>query len=313
MNTTTIDEDSLRSPSGPFPASLAQLHRARETDAFPLSWTRTDEDHYSVTARWPAAHPYFAPVHGHRHDPLLVTETMRQATLLVLHAGYDVPVGHHFLLSELHFTCRMDRLGVDEGPAEVEVQLVCRDVKRTRGLVSHLRVDAVVRRAGSVVSLGTLLGRIVGPEAYRRIRGERAVPGFEVPRTPPVTAALVGRSRAEDVLLSPTPQDRTWRLRVDTRHPILFQGEKDHVPGMLLLEAARQAAALERPSEPFVPSSGRISFQRYAEFGTPCWIRTHAQPAPGAPGAGTTGITITGSQDDGAVFHAELSSALPPC
>ncbi|MDX2563021.1 ScbA/BarX family gamma-butyrolactone biosynthesis protein [Streptomyces sp. TX20-6-3] len=308
MNTTTIDEGSLRSPGGPFPASLAQLHRAREADAFPVSWTRTQDDHYSVVAHWSGGHPYFIPVHGHRYDPLLVTETMRQATLLVLHAGYDVPIGHHFLLSELRFTCRMDLLAIDDGPGEVEVQVVCSEVKRARGHVSQITVDMAVRRAGSVVSTGVIVGRIVGPEAYRRIRGDRAVPGFEVPRTPPVTASLVGRSRPEDVLLSTTPQDQVWQLRVDTGHPVLFQGEKDHVPGMLLLEAARQAAELATPSQPFVPSSGRISFQRYAEFGTPCWIRAHALPTSRA---GMTGITITGSQDDDAVFLAEFSSALP--
>ncbi|MFI1714922.1 ScbA/BarX family gamma-butyrolactone biosynthesis protein [Streptomyces litmocidini] len=309
MKTTTIGEGSIQLPSGPFPASLAQLHRAREADAFPVSWTRTRDDHYSVLAHWPGEHPYFIPVHGHRYDPLLVTETMRQATLLVLHAGYGVPMGHHFLLAELQFTCRMNRLAIDDGPGEVEVQVVCSDVERARGHVSRLRVDMVVRRAGSTVATGVILGRIVGPEAYRRIRGDRGVPGFEVPRTPPVTASLVGRSRPQDVLLSPTPQDRLWQLRVDTGHPVLFQGEKDHVPGMLLLEAARQAAELATPSRPFVPSSGRMSFQRYAEFGTPCWIRAHVLPASRA---GTTGITITGSQDDGAVFLAELSPALPP-
>ncbi|MGW4703154.1 ScbA/BarX family gamma-butyrolactone biosynthesis protein [Streptomyces sp. NPDC004285] len=310
MNKTTIDEGSLRSPSGPFPASLAQLHRARETDAFPVSWTRTRDGHHSVTAHWPGEHPYFIPVHGHRYDPLLVTETMRQASLLVLHAGYGVPVAHHFLLGEMEFTCFMDRLAIDDGPGEVEVQVVCSEVRRIRGHISQLRVDVVVRRAGAVVSTGAIGGRVVGPEAYRRIRGDRAVPGFEVPSTPPVPAALVGRSSAEDVLLSPTPQERLWQLRVDTTHPILFQSEKDHVPGMLLLEAARQAAGLGTPSQPFVPSSGRIGFQRYAEFGTPCWIRTQALPTSRA---GTTGVTITGSQDDGAVFLAELSSALPAC
>ncbi|MFF0754264.1 ScbA/BarX family gamma-butyrolactone biosynthesis protein [Streptomyces sp. NPDC004267] len=310
MNTTTNDEGSLRSPSEPFPAALAQLHRAREADAFPVSWTRTRDDHYSVIAHWPGEHPYFIPVHGHRYDPLLVTETMRQATLLVLHAGYGVPLGHHFLLTELQFTCRMDRLAIGDGPGEVEVQVVCSDVQRARGHVSQFRVDMVVRRAGSAVSTGVILGRTVGPEAYRRMRGDHGIPGFEVPRTPPVTASLVGRSRPEDVLLSPTPQDRLWQLRVDTEHPVLFQGEKDHVPGMLLLEAARQAAELATQSQPFVPSSGRIGFQRYAEFGTPCWIRAHALTTSRA---GTTGITITGSQDDGAVFLAELSSALPAC
>ncbi|MCZ0978489.1 AfsA-related hotdog domain-containing protein [Streptomyces diastatochromogenes] len=203
MNTTTIDEGSLRSPDEPFPASLAQLHRAREADAFPVGWTRTRDHHYSVIARWPDEHPYFTPVHGHRYDPLLVTETMRQATLLVLHAGYDVPVGHHFLLTELRFTCRMDRLAVDDGPGEAEVRVVCSDLQRARGHVSQFRTDMIVRRAGSAVSTGAILGRIVGPEAYRRIRGDRAVPGFEVPGTPPVAAGLVGRSCAKDVLLSP--------------------------------------------------------------------------------------------------------------
>lgn len=32
-----------------------------------------------------------------------------------------------------------------------------------------------------------------------------------------------------------------WPLRVDRTHPILFDHQLDHVPGMLLLEAARQA------------------------------------------------------------------------
>ncbi|SDT83293.1 A-factor biosynthesis hotdog domain-containing protein [Streptomyces sp. TLI_053] len=314
MNTTTtdtgIDTGIDRAPSAPVPASLAQLHRAREADAFPVSWARTGDDHYAVVARWPDTHPYFVPVHGHRFDPLLVTETMRQATLLVLHAGYGVPLGHHFLLTELQFSCQSDRLAIEDGPAEVEVQVVCSELKWAQGHVSHLKVDMVVHRAGSAVATGSILGRIVGPETYRRIRGDRGVPGFEVPGTPPVTAGLVGRSNPEDVLLSSTPQDRLWQLRVDTGHPVLFQGEKDHVPGMLLLEAARQAAELATPSQPFVPSSRRMTFQRYAEFGTPCWIEADALATSRA---GTTGITVTGSQDGSAVFRAELSADLPAC
>ncbi|CAM5549252.1 ScbA protein [Streptomyces tanashiensis] len=68
------------------------VHRADPADIIPTGWTQLAENRFSVSARWPAAHPFFSPVAGDRHDPVLVAETIRQTTMLVAHAEFGVPV-----------------------------------------------------------------------------------------------------------------------------------------------------------------------------------------------------------------------------
>lgn len=63
---------------------------------------------------------------------------------------------------------------------------------------------------------------------------------------------------------------------------MLFDDPVDHVPGMLLLEAARQAAhAACAPSGPVLVSSMEVSFNRYVEFDTPCLIDARSEPTTG--------------------------------
>ncbi|MFE2517849.1 AfsA-related hotdog domain-containing protein [Streptomyces mirabilis] len=44
------------------------------------------------------------------------------------------------------------------------------------------------------------------------------------------------------MVLTPTPHPHTWQLTPNPHHPILFDHTTDHIPGMVLLEAAHQAA-----------------------------------------------------------------------
>ncbi|QMV06648.1 hypothetical protein GJU35_13800 [Streptomyces lincolnensis] len=85
-------------------------------------------------------------------------------------------------------------------------------------------------------------------------------------------------------------------MRVDTSHPLLFDRPDDHVPGMVLLEAARQAAAAVTPGDgtPY-PLSMENTFDRYVEFDTPCWIE--ATPV-------TDGVRVVGHQDGEQVFSS---------
>ncbi|WP_306430798.1 AfsA-related hotdog domain-containing protein, partial [Streptomyces sp. 2R] len=116
-----------------------------------------------------------------------------------------------------------------------------------------------------------------------------------------------GRGRAEDVVLSESSREGVWELRVDTRHPTLFQRPNDHVPGMLLLEAARQAACLAAGDGGFVPAEGRTHFHRYAEFGSPCSIGAEVLPCA-VPGEAR--VRVTGHQDGEPVFDTVLSGPL---
>ncbi|WP_442819295.1 AfsA-related hotdog domain-containing protein [Streptomyces sp. NBC_01236] len=63
-----------------------------------------------------------------------------------------------------------------------------------------------------------------------------------VPLPPPAGLTPFGRDRFEDAVLAATDRPDRWQLRVDTTHPALFDHLVDHAPGILLLEAARQAA-----------------------------------------------------------------------
>ncbi|WP_411082992.1 ScbA/BarX family gamma-butyrolactone biosynthesis protein [Streptomyces sp. cmx-18-6] len=283
------------------------VHRTRAEDAFPRHWTRLGPDRFAVETVLPHDHPFFAPVGADRHDPLLVTEAMRQAAMLAFHAGYGVPLGYHFLMADLDYVCHSDHLVVGGLPTVIDVEVSCSELKWRGGLPVQGRVDWVVRRAGRLVATGMGATRFTSPQVYRRMRGGCAVPGVAIPRTAPVPAARAGRDRAEDVVLSESSREGVWELRVDTRHPTLFQRPNDHVPGMLLLEAARQAACLAAGEGGFVPAEGRTRFHRYAEFGSPCWIG--AEILPGAA-PGEARIRVTGDQDDNPVFATVLSGPL---
>ncbi|MDI6413506.1 AfsA-related hotdog domain-containing protein [Streptomyces albus] len=114
----------------------------------------------------------------------------------------------------------------------------------------------------------------------------------------------------QDVVLAPGPRAGRWRLNPDPDHPILFDHGGDHVPGMVLLEAARQAAcALLVPGTTLIPTRVSTAFHRYAEFGAPCWVE--AAPMPAQP-SGALGVLVTGHQSGHQVFATQISGPLTP-
>lgn len=125
---------------------------------------------------------------------------------------------------------------------------------------------------------------MLSPASYARLRGparRTAPPLLPAPAAP----ELVGRAQPADVVLGPTLAPDTWLLRADATHPVLFDHELDHVPGMLVLEAARQAAQRLRHPEPVVPVELVTSFDRYIELDRPCFVRAVPEPTAG-PTAG---------------------------
>ncbi|WP_238697423.1 ScbA/BarX family gamma-butyrolactone biosynthesis protein [Streptomyces sp. E2N166] len=290
------------------PVTMELVHRTSERDAFPTAWTHIDENRFLVNARWPHDHPFFAPAQDRRHDPLLIVETMRQTTMLITHAGLGVPVGHHFLLSALGFTGHPEHMAAGDAPIDIDVEVTCSDVHHRAGHVARMRSELVLRRAGQVIGSGWGQINCTSPQVYRRLRGSRTDAGSCKPHTPSLPPHQVGRTDTADVLLSPSPQQNVWRLRVDTGHGTLFQRPNDHIPGMLLLEAARQAARALVSPEPFAPLNGDIAFSRYAEFGSPCWIQAHE--LPGAE-PGKRAVQVTGHQDDRLVFRSTITADAP--
>ncbi|MFH8657618.1 ScbA/BarX family gamma-butyrolactone biosynthesis protein [Streptomyces afghaniensis] len=296
------------------PVTKELAHRTAEADVFPVRWRRISDTRFRFTAHWPAVHAFFGPVDDRHQDPMVVGETLRQASMVLAHAEFGAPADTHFVMWDLTVHTDPSALLLSDAAEPVDVDVVCSEIRRRgRGLHS-MRTTMEFRRAGRFVARGTGSTGCTSPLAYRRLRARQlAEVGTPVPLLPGISPALAGRSRAEDVVLAPADRPGVWRLRVDTGHPVLFPRPNDHVPGMVLFEAARQAATAASGRHPFLPRSMTAAFSRYAELHSPCWIETEIlDEDPQAPqDPGETTVRVSGRQDGESVFSATLTCAQP--
>lgn len=290
------------------------VHRASVTEVFLTDWRAEPSgpadptDRFVVRAQWPRGHALFAPADGHQ-DPLLLVESVRQTGSLLAHAEYGVPFGHQYLMWDMSFTATASAFAADPAPTEVELHTVCRDVVRRGRTMAGMRYEVSVRRAGLTVARGGARFSCTSPAAHRRLRaGRPTTTGRALPA--PADPASVGHTDPQHVVLAApaTPGEARWELRVDTGHPVFFDHPVDHVPGMMLLEAARQAARATSRQPRALLLGLESEFTRYCELDTPCWI----QARPHAPdAAGNVRVQVRGVQQGEQVFTADLSLCRP--
>ncbi|WP_339134356.1 ScbA/BarX family gamma-butyrolactone biosynthesis protein [Streptomyces sp. f51] len=198
--------------------------------------------------------------------------------------------------------------GSDPAPALVELRITCPKVtyRRDRAAAIALRVE--VLRDGAPFAVAHSRFTIQDRAVYERLRGRYADIGAVrgLPLSPPASPRPVGRDGFEDVVLSPTHTSDRWQLRTDTTHPILFDHPVDHAPGMLLLEAARQAAQALAHPEATVAVGMESVFTRYAELDAPCWILADAL-APDS--LGRPRVRVTARQNDRDIFTSTVTLA----
>ncbi|MFJ1625157.1 ScbA/BarX family gamma-butyrolactone biosynthesis protein [Streptomyces sp. NPDC088190] len=285
------------------------VHRAAVAEVMLTDWKRMDDTHFTVTAQWPRGHSFFSPIGGH-HDPLLAAETIRQVGSLLAHAEFGVPFGHQFLMWDLEYAVEPDQILIGDTPAALNIDVTCTEVKRRGGTLAGLRYEAVIHRDGKPTVRGSASYTCTTPAVYRRLRGDRSTPEgtSQLPLTAPASPQSVGRMSPIDVVLSPVGETNRWQLRADTRHHVLFDHPVDHVPGMVLLEAARQAAAAALKGSTMLPIGIASEFHRYAELDTPC--RIQAQHLPGTTD-GVKSVLVTGHQDGNLVFTSTVKALSP--
>ncbi|MFJ7078057.1 ScbA/BarX family gamma-butyrolactone biosynthesis protein [Streptomyces sp. NPDC098781] len=285
------------------------VHRVSVAEVFLTGWEADGEDSFVVRAQWPRSHALFTPVGGHQ-DPLLLAESIRQIGSLLAHAEYGVPFGHQFLMWDMSFTATAAAFEADLAPTDIELHTRCHDIVRRGGTIAGMRYEVSVRRAGLTVATGGASFSCTSPAAHRRLRGGRpTTTGRALPA--PVDPAEVGHTSPEHVVLAAAavPGEARWELRVDTGHAVYFDHPVDHVPGMVLIEAARQAAraATGRPRALLLGLDAE--FTRYAELDAPCWIEADVADT-GA--AGERRVRVSGVQRGERVFGAELLSVPGP-
>jgi hypothetical protein len=285
------------------------VHRSAVAEVLLTDWARVDDTHFRVTAQWPRGHSFFTPVAGGYHDPLIACETIRQAGILLAHAEFGVPLDHQFVIRDLDIAVRPEHLLVGYAPAALSIDVTCTDIVRRGSKLSGLRVEAVFHRDGNVVATGTGSYSCMAPAVYRRVRGNHTADGdwHQLPLISPAAPQSVGRMSPMDVVLSPIGEEARWQLRVDTRHPVLFEHSVDHIPGAVLIEAARQAAAAVLGRSSYLPLALAARFQRYVELDAPCMVEARLVDDAACPGEQT--VLVTARQAGESAFSAVVTAA----
>ncbi|MFD4139772.1 ScbA/BarX family gamma-butyrolactone biosynthesis protein [Streptomyces sp. NPDC058572] len=289
------------------PVSQTYTHKTNPAEVLLTTWRQTGPDTFTVTARWPQTHTFYLSRFG-LHDPLLLSETVRQTLPLLSHAAYDVPFGHQLLWKDFGWDLNPAALHADGTATEVELHIDCSGVRyrKNRATAIPLLVQAI--RDGALLATARTHFTIQDRAVYERLRGPyadiRRANARALVLPPPAPAQSMGRDRFEDVVLSCTDSPRRWQLRTDTSHPILFDHPVDHAPGMLLLEAARQAAQAAVYPQPSLAVGMDNVFFRYTELDAPCWVT--ARPLPNDI-ADRRRVLVTAEQHDTEIYTSVVT------
>ncbi|MFF3646908.1 ScbA/BarX family gamma-butyrolactone biosynthesis protein [Streptomyces sp. NPDC002564] len=286
------------------------VHRAALAEVFLTSSEKTGEDTYTLTGQWPRAHTFFTTADGRSHDHLQACETLRQTGIYLAHAQHAIPLGHHFVMQDMTVTTHPEHLDIANTPTDLTLYATLTVPRR-----GTFTIDLVINCGTRTLAIGRGHFTCLSPAAYKRLRAGGAptsqASGPALPYVPThQDPAVFGRNLSHDLVLAPAHQPHTWRLNADPRHAILFDHDGDHIPGMVLIEAARQSAHPHLPPNA-IPTHTHTEFHRYVELTTPCYITTTPQPQdPTQPHSYT--FHVTGHQNNQPTFTTYLTATTHP-
>ncbi|MEU8551607.1 ScbA/BarX family gamma-butyrolactone biosynthesis protein [Streptomyces roseoverticillatus] len=238
------------------------VHKAADSQVLLTDAQRVGRDRFLVAAAWAPDHLLYYPGPSGAGDPTLLVESMRQSAIYLSHRFYRVPTEDvHFVLSRLSADFAPGGLPYDPGaelPAVMDITCARATGKPGR-FAMQLSVSLYIH--GRWCGRADFRWAVLPQEKYevlRRRNSPGAADGAAGPSAGPAGDAMggsmgdsfvlrpsaVGRRHHRDVLLAADPRlpADTWRLRLDRSHPVHFDHDSDHVPGMVLLEAMQQAA-----------------------------------------------------------------------
>ena len=279
------------------PVSRQLVHRAAVAEVFITDALQVSQDRFLVGAQWPRDHALYYPDAQGMADPLLLTETVRQALVYLAHKYCGIPLGHRFVGSDTHFEITDHQaLLVGDTPLHVTLDAQWSWVANRPPRRFGMRVDAVVSVAGRECARAGLSVYAVDEELYRRLRwrGRQGQGRDEATRVghcaaTRLPAADVGRLRAKDSVLGRTEAGE-WQLLVDLHHAVLFDHPGDHIPLMVTLEGARQLGhrLLHRRNDAAagaVLRAVQVDCPAFADLDEPVRLCAELQPSATAPDA----------------------------
>ncbi|MGC5033614.1 AfsA-related hotdog domain-containing protein [Micromonospora sp. DT229] len=303
----------------------ALIHRHHADEAFLADLARTGPDTFTAVAVLPSAHPHYGGHTGPSRtmDPLLLLECARQAETYAAHTLFGVEPDAHFVLRSWSTEFSPSPPGVRDCPTELRLTAQTRNPRTLGARLGRLEYDFELWAAGSRVGRVLMDVGYVSAAAYTVLRSRRRRGGappssdtFVALDGRPADPSTVGRTRPTDVVLLDVDSRgslSTARLRVPTENQSMFDHAQDHVPAMVLMEAARQFAALvvAEAGGP-APSRTRLvaieaTFDAYAELDDPVDL-TAAAPVGSAAG---WSVDVHFQQTGAQIAQARIVMAVP--
>ncbi len=266
------------------------VHRNAVSEVFATDSRQTAENTFEVAAQLPRGH---VMLETPAYDLPLLLEACRQTGVLISHRHLDVPMDRAFIMRGMSLHVG-DLDGLRQGPeparamVRTEADLYRNRAGRLRGY--DFRGDVFINGAEVAKAAGSLI--FVNRPAYQALRtkGRDALDwsAAAAPRPVPAPPAVVGRRDPRNVVITDPVQrgDHGWRATVvpDHGHPHLFDHPLDHLPGNLLIEAARQVAVAAAARSagldpaPLVPVSVEASFSSFCENDLPSTVEADLAP-----------------------------------
>nr|BFD86692.1 ScbA/BarX family gamma-butyrolactone biosynthesis protein [Streptomyces sp. Xyl84] len=231
---------------------------------------------FCAAAVWPRSHPTFPRRPDGRHSPWMVVETVRQLGLYVPRRHFGVPATDRSLIDDVSY--RIDPAREPRAPhgaTEITCRVTVTDLVEEpgSGRVAGMRLRADFLTGRQVFARAEGGARFLTAERYAAVRRSPAPgPARSATGRPRPQPALLGTASEADALIA--LHDGALVVDpADTHHPFLFDHETDHVPGMALLEAARQAVALRSGGRLTRPVGGRMTASRFTEHTPPAVVQ----------------------------------------
>ena len=302
------------------------LHRSALCEVFLTDTRRVDDTSYAAAAQLPPAHRYYT---DHLNtagvpDPILLLECCRQAETYGGHAYFGVDDETVFILKRWSMSLRPDAQVDLKRPGELVMQVHTAGVQAPGGRLRGLTYSMDMTVDGQDVGTTSMDVGYLPTEVYHHLRSDHegrsparsdAAHLRAVDRDEPVVAPhTVGRQLPDNVLLIEQSADRHYRIRRAFDHSSLFDHPQDHLPGLVMTDAARQAAVHSTAADTGLPAAQLTvtgfdgSFSRYAEVDRPTEL-TVTSTTPDV--AGGFAVEVLAQQADAVItrFSIALSVA----
>ncbi|MFD9631598.1 AfsA-related hotdog domain-containing protein [Streptomyces violascens] len=269
---------------------LPVLDRWALPEIFLTGVRKTDEQEYLATAGTPKAHAYFTDHQTERIDPLFLLECCRQAGPYGGREFIGIDPESKFLLHSCSFRLpgpASPDAASGELPAEITLAVDAGGRPHSRAGARKVSYAFDLTIPGGHLGTARMDVRHVSHDLYGTLRGRRgAAAAHPVVPAAPAAPHLVGRTRASNVVLADVVVDAgRSEARAALRLPVDNSSLRsyDHVPAMVLIEAARQlclgasarisGAAAERT----MLVAADFSFHRFVELDAPAVVRLTAE------------------------------------